>query len=75
MPMAVESFLVENDLSGKTVIPFCTHEGSRFGSSVTDIKNLCPKATLLEGFAIRGSEVKDAQSQVAEWIGTLGITK
>ncbi len=74
MPMAIETFLTEHDLSGKTVIPFCTHEGSRFGSSVTDIKNLCPNASLLEGLAIRGSEVKDAQSQVVEWIETLGLT-
>ncbi len=75
MPMAVETFLTENDLSGKTVIPFCTHEGSQLGSSVTDIKNLCPKATLLDGLSIRGSEVNNAQNQVAEWIGKLGITK
>lgn len=75
MPMAVETFLTEHDLSGKTVIPFCTHNGSGLGSSVIDIKNLCPEATLLEGLAVRGSAVKDAQSQVAEWIGTLGITK
>ena len=38
MPMPVFTFLEEYDLSGKTIAPFCTHEGSGLGRSVTDIK-------------------------------------
>jgi flavodoxin len=75
MPMAVETFLIEHDLSGKTIVPFCTHDMSGFGSSITDIKNLCPTATLLDGLAVRGSDANDAQSQVEEWIDSLGINQ
>src|SRR5512145_3060339 len=32
-PMAVFTFLESYDFSGKTIIPFCTHEGSGLGSS------------------------------------------
>ena len=38
MPMAVFTFLESYDFSGKTIIPYCTHEGSGMGSSERDIK-------------------------------------
>lgn len=41
MPMAMFTFLERYDLSGKKIIPFCTNEGSRMGSSEHDLKNLC----------------------------------
>jgi flavodoxin len=68
MPMAVFTFLEEYDFSGKTIIPFCTHEGSGLGSSVEDIKKLCPNSTVLEGLAVRGSNVNNAQNEVLEWL-------
>lgn len=37
-------FLDKFNLSGKTIMPFCTHEGSGMGSSESDIKKLCPNA-------------------------------
>ena len=57
MPMAVYTFLESADFSGKTILPFCTHGGSGLGSSIQDIKKLCPYAKLLEGLAITGSTV------------------
>jgi flavodoxin len=68
MPMAVFTFLEEYDFSGKTIIPFCTHEGSRLGRSVEDITSLCPQSTILDGFAIRGANVVDAQDDVTAWL-------
>ena len=35
-PMPVATFLEETDFTGKTVVPFCTHEGSRLGKSVAN---------------------------------------
>ncbi|MDR2451707.1 MAG: hypothetical protein LBE85_08065 [Candidatus Accumulibacter sp.] len=35
--MAFFTFLEQYDFTGKTLIPFCTHEGSRLGRSVADI--------------------------------------
>ena len=71
MPMAVFTFLEEYDLSGKTIIPFCTHEGSGLGHSESDIKKLCPSANVLKGLAIRGSKVKVAEKDISHWIENL----
>ena len=56
-PMAVFTFLESYDFSGKTIIPFCTHEGSGLSNSERDIKKLCPNANVKSGFAIRGGSV------------------
>jgi len=66
-PMAVFTFLESADFSGKTIIPFCTHEGSGIGFSERDVKLLCPDATCLTGIAIRGGRVAAADAQLAEW--------
>ncbi|NLI92582.1 MAG: flavodoxin [Peptococcaceae bacterium] len=68
MPMPVFTFLEEYDFSGKTIVPFCTHEGSGLGHSEKDIAKLCPKATLLKGLAIHGTRVKDAKKDIANWL-------
>lgn len=71
MPMAVFTFLEEYDFAGKTIVPFCTHEGSGLGRSESDIAKLCPDSTLLEGLAIRGSSVQNAQDDVNKWLKEL----
>lgn len=68
MPMAVFTFLEHFDFSGKTIRPFCTHEGSGMGSSVEDIKRLCPGARVEAGLAVRGSSVQNAGREIEEWI-------
>lgn len=75
MPMPFFTFFSEYNFPGKTIIPFCTHEGSGLGRSESDIKKLCPQAKLLEGLAIRGSSVKGAQSTVASWLRRIGMGK
>ena len=72
-PMAVFTFLEGYDFSGKTIIPFCTHEGSGMGRSEKDIAKSCPKATMLEGLAIHGTNAGSAALEVSSWIDKLGI--
>jgi len=67
-PMAVFTFLESYDFSGKTIIPFCTHEGSGLGNSERDIKKLCPNAIVKSGLAIRGGSVKNADNEITDWI-------
>jgi len=67
-PMAVFTFLESYDFSGKTIIPFCTHEGSGLGNSERDIKKLCPNAKVKSGLAIRGGSVKSADNLLKSWI-------
>ena len=65
MPMPVWTFLESHDFTGKTIYPFCTHEGSGLANSPADIKKLAPGADIREGFAIKGSQVKDGT--VVQW--------
>ncbi len=68
MPMAVFTFLEHFDFSGKVIKPFCTHEGSGMGSSVSDIKKLCPAARVEKGLAIRGGSVNQSRTEIEKWI-------
>lgn len=67
-PMPVFTFLEEYDFSGKTILPFCTHEGSGLGNSVGDIKRVCPAAAVEKGLAIQGSSVKNAKETLKTWL-------
>ena len=73
MPMPFFTFLEKYNLGDRNVIPFCTHEGSRFGRSESDLKKLCPQAHLLKGFEVRGSRVSGAQKDVDAWLNDLGL--
>ena len=68
MPMAVFTFLEHFDFSGKTIKPFCTHEGSGLGSSISDIKKLCPNAIIENGLAIYGSRVRRSKKDIESWV-------
>lgn len=69
MPMAVFTFLEHFDFSGKTIKPFCTHEGSGLGQSIGDLQKLCPGANIEEGLALYGSSVSQANTEIEEWVG------
>lgn len=68
MPMAVFTFLEHFDFTGKMIKPFCTHEGSGMGSSVSDIKRLCPAAQVESGLAIQGGSVQKAENKIQQWV-------
>lgn len=68
MPMAVFTFLEHFDFAGKTIRPFCTHEGSGMGSSERDIQKLCPGAKVERGLALHGGSVKNAGDTIQKWI-------
>ena len=68
MPMCVCTFLESYDFSGKTILPFCTHEGSGPGHSEKDIVKFCPDSDVKKGLAIRGSRVATADNEIAAWL-------
>jgi flavodoxin len=68
IPMAVATFLEAYDFSGKTIVPFCTHEGSGLGHSERDIQALCPRARVAPGLAIKGGNVQKAGKDIAAWL-------
>lgn len=64
----VATFLATYDLSGKTIVPFMTHEGSRMGHSEEDIRQLCSRSTILKGLPIRGSQAALATPEIKKWL-------
>jgi flavodoxin len=64
------SFLRSVDLSGKTIIPFCTHGGGGFGQIEINISKEYPNSKLLPGFAAT-SDFDD--KQVQDWIDAIEI--
>lgn len=62
----IRTFLSENDFSGKTIIPFCTHGGGGASATYTDIQALCPNADVKEGFTSYENSAK--LSDVEAWL-------
>lgn len=74
MPMPLYSFLEEYDLSGKRIIPFVTHDGSRFSRTIRTIEELQPDATVVsEGFNVSRNSVVDAEGDVRDWAQGLDL--
>ncbi|EIJ40529.1 flavodoxin [Galbibacter orientalis DSM 19592] len=59
LPPPMKSFLNKYNMSGKTVIPFNTNAGYGVGSSFKTVKEMCPNATVLEGFSTKGGIERD----------------
>ncbi|GAA0880954.1 flavodoxin [Algoriphagus jejuensis] len=88
LPPPMKSFLHENDLSGKTLIPFNTNAGYGIGSSFDTVKELAPNSRILEGFSTRGGIERDGvlfvmegekevevKNEVTKWLDGLGFKK
>jgi flavodoxin len=61
LPPPMKSFLKQNDLSGKTIIPFNTNGGYGIGSTFETVRQLCPGSKILEGYSTRGGLERDGQ--------------
>ena len=73
IPMPIASFLEEYDFSGKTIIPFCSHGGGRFGQSLTAIAKLAPDAVMGEGLSVHYSGGASLSGDVTAWLEINGI--
>ena len=71
MPMIVYNFLESYDLSGKTIVPFCTHGGSGLSNTESMIADITG-GTMKDGFAISGTTAQNdrdtAQNEVMQWL-------
>ena len=74
-PMIMYTFFENEDLSGKTLIPFSTHEGSGLSGFDQKLSAACPDSEVLDGLAIRGNDAQNDQdgvrSDVNEWLAGL----
>lgn len=73
VPQAIQTFLTSYDFSGKTIVPFCTHDGYGSGRSYSAIAEACPGAEVLEGIAIEATEISIAEGPVSDWLNRLSI--
>ncbi|GGF43211.1 flavodoxin family protein [Echinicola rosea] len=86
LPPPMKTFLNENDLSGKTVIPFNTNAGYGIGSSFETVAELCSESTILEGYSTRGGIERngvlfvmegekevEVKKEVHDWLTNLGF--
>lgn len=76
LPMCIYTFMESHQWNGKTVIPFCTHEGSSLAGTESSIRSTCKGATLLKGLAVRGSTAQNnrtaARKSVQDWLKQIG---
>jgi flavodoxin len=69
----VATFLAENDLSGKKVVPFATYGGGGLGKIAEDIAKLCPKSTVLESIALSRDGGAGAEEAISGWLKKIGL--
>ncbi|MDE6107102.1 MAG: NAD(P)H-dependent oxidoreductase [Oscillospiraceae bacterium] len=69
-PKIMYTFLESYDLSGKTIVPFCTSGSSGIGSSATNLKGSAGSSTWLSGQRFGGSA---SFSTVETWVKGLGL--
>lgn len=74
MPMAVYTFIEKHNWNGKTVVPFCTHEGSGLSSTERCLETACKGAMVGKGLAIKGTTAQNSRLQalktVQAWLKT-----
>ena len=81
VPMCVYTFIEKHDWTGKTVIPFITHEGSGMSGTDRNIARACEGATVVvgKGLAVQGRVAQtnrsSARQSVDRWLTALGFAK
>lgn len=69
-PKIISTFLEGYDLSGKTIVPFCTSGSSGIGSSAANLHDLADGATWLDGQRFSGGA---SRSEAEAWVNSLGF--
>ena len=63
-PMPIGSFFEEYDVKGKTIVPFCTNQGSGVDSGYELLKEECDGAAVAEGFNGNNTDL----NEVTNWL-------
>ncbi len=69
IPASVRSFLMHDDFSGKTIVPFCSMGGGRFGQTISAIAKLAPNSVIKEGLEVTYSSYD--RTEISEWLDNL----
>ncbi|MBR1852714.1 MAG: hypothetical protein IJ794_06165 [Lachnospiraceae bacterium] len=71
MSMAVGSFLESYELSGKTVVPFCTSQDNGIDVCMDYIRKVSEGVNVTEGFRFRNT----SDEAVTNWLVRIGVAK
>lgn len=69
-PKILYTFVESYDLSGKTIIPFCTSGSSGVGSSASNLQASAPDANWLDGTRFSSGA---SDGDIESWLGGLGL--
>ncbi len=69
------SWLYNNDLSGKIILPFYSHCGGVTGDVRNDIAKLCPKSDVREALSVLNDGGKNLTQLLKQWFIKTGIIK
>ncbi|GAA3699164.1 flavodoxin [Arthrobacter ginkgonis] len=72
-PMIMTTFAESHDFAGKTIHPVTTYAMSGLGTTERDYGDSCPGATIGEGLAVRGEEVRGAGPDIQSWLRRTGF--
>ena len=68
IPNIVITQLEKLNFKDKTIYPFNTHGSSGVGSSINDIKEYAPEAKVMDGYPIKGSEIRNKEEDIIDWL-------
>lgn len=74
-PQVIKSFIKAHNLKGKTIIPFCTHEGSGQSGTYKQIQKLCSGADTLPGISVEAdkAKTKSTKKRLKSWLKKIDV--
>ena len=69
IPAPIRSFLMHDDFSGKTIVPFCSMGGGRFGQTISAIAKLAPESVILKGLDVTYSSYD--RTAIRSWLDAI----
>lgn len=73
-PMAIRSFLMEYDFSGKTIVPFVAHGMGGTSGSVRDMQRSLPEdCWVLDPIGVYRPDIATCQPRIEEWVNGLDL--
>lgn len=69
----IATFLANNDLSGKTIVPFCTFGSGGLESSGKDMTEALPDAKVLRGYGVRAARLGTMPFEVDQYLKAMGL--
>lgn len=73
LPMG--SFVKNNDLAGKKIVPFCTFGSGGLNTSVADLKAAQPNAEILPGYGVRNARLASAPAELDYFLKSNGYVE